>query len=156
MQIVLHDIDYSKAFSILTSLVTNCSYSHASILQNGIIYDTTFTRGYFDAAHPLNQQGSREITVIDIPEIDATEFIKSYMGTKYARLGLILWPFNVNFAGKDYCFQAIEKCLRYNGVEINPKHTHIDGEMIFDYFDKLGYKSYRVRSDMVNYSWFSK
>ena len=78
MQIVLHDIDYSKAFSILTSLVTNCSYSHASILQDGIIYDTTFTRGYFDLAHPLNQQGSREVTIIDIPEIDASELADGY------------------------------------------------------------------------------
>ena len=58
MQIVLHDIVYKMPFSVLTSIVTACSYSHGSIMQNEVLFDTTLTRGYFDRAHPLRNQST--------------------------------------------------------------------------------------------------
>ena len=156
MQIVLHDIRYSMPFSVLTSIVTACSYSHGSIMQNEVLFDTTLTRGYFDRAHPLQNQGEREVTIIDIPEIDATDFIKSFMHTKYDAVGLLLWPFRIQSKDKYYCFEAVVECMRFYGIDINPENKPVDGDMIFTYFNDRGYKCYRTQSKNIDYSWFSK
>lgn len=155
MQIVLHDIVYSKPFSVLTSLVTACSYSHGSLMIDKKIYDTTMTRGYFDQAQDLHSRGGREVTIIDVPEIDSIEsFLMLAIGKKYDTAGLLLWPFDYHSKNKWFCFEAVVECLRHYGIDINPDNRPIDGDKIFDYFSQHNYKIYRVRSMDVNYSWF--
>jgi hypothetical protein len=82
---------------------------------------------------------NREVTIIDIPEIDATQFIMSFMGTKYDAVGLLLWPFRIQAKDKYYCFEAVVECMRYYGIDINPKNKPVDGDMIFTYFNDRGY-----------------
>lgn len=156
MQIVLHDINYRSPFSILTSVVTACSYSHGSIMLDKKIYDTTLTRGHFDQAKDLHEQGGREVTIIDIPEITNIDaFLKQAVGKKYDAAGLLLWPFGVHSKNKWFCFEAVVECLRFYGIEINPDNRPIDGDKIFNYFSQHNYKIYRVRSMDVDYSWFN-
>ena len=137
MQIILHDIKWRDPFSILTAIVTKASYAHGSIMQDGHVYDTTVTRGYLGEAKPLSKQGKREVTVIDLPDIDATSWYAEHVGKKYDMIGLLFWPLDVHTKSKWYCFEACAAALRENGIEINPEGLPTDGDMILSYF-KIG------------------
>ena len=139
MQIILHDIKWRDPFSILTAIVTKASYAHGSIMQDGVVYDTTVTRGSLGIAKPLNTQGKREVTIIDLPDIDAKAWYDENAGKKYDMIGLIFFPLNVHTKDKWYCFEACSACLRENGVEINPDSLPTDGDMILDYFSSGKY-----------------
>lgn len=144
MRIVLFDVKYTSAFSILCSLVTAQSYSHAAIVQGDKIYDTTLTRGYFAEADIHPDEVDRQATVFDFPDIDATEFIEGHLGVPYDTLGLLLWPLGIEDKVKTYCFQAASKCLEFYGISSLP--SKISAKHIF--YDLLGkgYKAERTTS----------
>ena len=138
MKIVIYDVDYTKPFSILCALVTGYSQSHAQVIQDGILYDTTLTKMEF-TADSHKHQGKRLVTVFDVPDVDGTTWIKENIGVKYDVFGLLLWPLGVESKSKYYCFQIVEEILRANGKEINPTRGPVQAKNIFNYLTKAGY-----------------
>lgn len=136
MQIVLHDIDYSDAFSVLISLVTRSSISHASIIQDGINYDVTWRRGYLDK-FTASKTSSRAVTVFDFPELDATEWLAQNMQTKYDKMAIVLWPLGKQDNNKFYCFESVLEFLRSKGIVVKPRGEKVSGRDLFLYFTKV-------------------
>ena len=139
MKVVIYDIDYKKPFSILCALVTGYSQQHASIIQDGILYDTTFTKGKF-TADSHKKMGERVVTVYDLPEVDGTKWINENLNVKYDKLGLVLWPLHIEKDDQYYCFQIVEEILREQGFDINPMRKPIQACHITNFLHSAGYK----------------
>ncbi len=141
MKIVLHAAQFDKPFGVICSVITLSGYSHASIIDNhGIHWDSTFTRGKFGRAKPLNYQPEREIVVIDIPNVDPSEFIRATTNKKYDTIGLIFWPFKKQDPDKYYCFEAANECLKSVGIDLK-LGKHISGKTILNGLLKKGYNA---------------
>lgn len=134
MKVVLYNTQFSKPFSVLCTLVTAYPLSHAAIIQDNVLYDTTATTGKFQEAEVKYPE--RMVTVYDFPEIDATEFIKSYYGNGYDYLGLITYPLKLiksnlgNMKDRMYCFEVVAKLLARNNYPEFTPGDHISGREI--------------------------
>lgn len=139
MKIVLFSTMYTSPFSILCSLVTGCSISHGGIIQDGVLYDATFTRGDFNSS--LLKDSNRQVTVYDFPDIDATDFINANLGVKYDTLGLLSYPLRIinktllNSETKMYCFEAVSRLLHEQGMLDSEYHSHVSGRNLLNIFN---------------------
>lgn len=120
MRIVLHETRFNSLFGVVCSLATLSGYSHGSIIDNaGQRWDTTLKRGRFGKTDPLSSEPDREIIVIDIPGVDPAEFLAANKGKKYDALGLVLWPWRREDPGNWYCFEALDRCLKFVNIDLN-------------------------------------
>ncbi len=153
MRILIHGINYRNWFSILCALVTGSSFSHTSIIYQGTRYDTTFKRGYFDQADSLLNQPNRDVTVIEINDIDSLQlyaFINNHeqYRTRYDLKGLLLWPFKRHDPNKYYCFEATLDAIKAAGIELDIKGMPSGGKIFTALLDK-GYTATRTKHKYV-------
>jgi len=127
MLVVIYETKFTSLFSVICSLVTASGYSHGAILSNGVLYDTTFSRGHFDLAPPVDD--NRKVAVIEI-DGDCDEWIAANLGTKYDTFGLLFWFFRVATAGRMYCFNVVEKALSSNNVHLDLKWRKSGGNIL--------------------------
>lgn len=121
MKIVLHDATPRQLFSLLCALFTGGNISHASVIHNGYIYDTTLSRGYMSRSKSYpTEQLDRLVTVYDVDLDDeiVNNVLQRLMGKKYNTLGLLTFPLTkmhlpIN-GRKDhfYCFQIVSEILK--------------------------------------------
>lgn len=144
MQVVIFDVKYKSLFSILCSIVTGQSSSHAAIIEDGVLYDTTLLRGHFDRASPWDvlAYDKRQVTVFDLPEHDATEWLRGHIGTPYDYKGLLLWPLGLESKDRTYCFQAVAQCLTALGVLDLP--SKVSAKELFYGLLAKGYRAERT------------
>lgn len=116
MLVVIYETKFTSVFSVVCSAVTASGYSHGAILSDGVLYDTTFTRGHFAPAPPV--EATRKVAVIDVGG-DCAEWVLANLGVKYDTLGLLLWFFRVSTVGRMYCFNVVENALASNSVRLN-------------------------------------
>lgn len=132
MHVVLHEYRARVPYSALTALVTASSISHASIVQGTKMYDTNIQRGKFWTRdhEEYHSEADRIVIVFDIPELDASAWIDKNMGVEYNNVGLFLWPFNLRYPDKMFCFEAVDRCLLDNGIELPNRHKAISGKTL--------------------------
>ena len=141
MKIVLHSAKFSSPFGLLCSLMTGSGYSHASVIDNhDKRWDTTLSRGSFDVTDSLRNEPDREITIVDIPDKNPSEFLKNSIGRKYDVKGLMLWPFRSEDPDRWYCFEAVYCCLKSVGIDLHLGKRK-SGKNILDGLLSLGYKA---------------
>ena len=145
MKIVIYSIDFKMPFSVLCSLVTGYSQSHAAVIQDGKLYDTTFTKGKFTEDSNV-KMGDRIVTVYDLPDVDGSKWIKENINVKYDKLGLLLWPLHIEKDDQYYCFQIVEEILREQGIEINPQRKPIQAKHITNFLHSVGCKGVTGRA----------
>ena len=146
MKVVLYDVQYNKLYSIVTAVVTGCSISHASIIEDGVNYDTTFARGYFGEATSVEDYPERFVTVFDLPDVDAKDFIKETMGNKYDAIGLCLWLFGIQSKTNYYCFETVKEVLKRNGIALPTKYKNrVSGKDLENLLTDLGYVGQRTK-----------
>lgn len=148
MQVVLYDVNYRNPFSILTALVTACGISHASIVQDGVNYDTEFERGSFGIANAYDQP-KRMVTVFDIPDFNGMDAIKSMLGTPYDTVGLFLWPLNIHNKKKLYCFEAVMVALKAAGFDTDVGRARISGQDIANLLTNKGFVGRRTQARYI-------
>jgi hypothetical protein len=149
MKVVIFDVKYSSIFSILCALVTGQSSSHAAIIHDGDMYDTTLTRGHFGkaSADEAARGGHRQVTVFDIPDVDAGEWIKGHLGVGYDYIGLAFWPFDLEDDTRTYCFQAVSQCLQSLGIGTYP--NRVSAKHLFYTLMEKGYKAERTVESLL-------
>lgn len=146
MKVVIYETKWRSLFSVICSLLTGSGYSHGAIMNNGVIYDTTFTHGCFDIAKPIDSD--RGIAVIDI-DGGCEKWIRSNFYSRYDLLGLILWPLHIATADKMYCFNVIEDSLASLDIHLNLGWRKDGGTIINRLLDK-GYKVELMRGKEFN------
>jgi hypothetical protein len=127
MKVVIYETLFTSPFSIICSLVTASGYSHGAILNNGVLYDTTFSRGHFDIAPPVDDR--RKVAVVEAHG-DCETWIRANLYTEYDTPGLLLWFFRIATAGRMYCFNIVEKSLSSVGVHLNLKWRKSGGNIL--------------------------
>lgn len=146
MKVVLYDVQYNKLYSLVTAIVTGCGISHVSFIEDGVNYDTTFSRGFFGKATAVEDFPERLVTVFDLPEVSAKEFIAKHMGTKYDAIGLCLWVFGIQSKTKYYCFETVAEVLEQNSMKMPLKYKNrVSGKDISDFLTDLGYVGKRTK-----------
>lgn len=127
MKVVVYETDYSSMFSIICSLVTMSGYSHAAIINRGVVYDTTFFRGCLNIAGKVKP--SRKVVVIDVGG-DCNQWLKDNFFTPYDTIGLLLWPFGIENKNKMYCFEVVTRSLDSLGINLNIGRRKSGGKII--------------------------
>ena len=122
------------------------AYPHGMIYNEGKLYDTTFLRGYFSQLDKA--QDDRTLIVFDI-EGDCQKWIDNNLGTKYDRLGVILWSFGINVAHYLFCYEVIQKSLMSIGLDLNIK-SRINGSKIIDTLLNMGHKAEIMQGKQFN------
>ena len=89
----------------------------------------------------------RQVTVIDIPEVNATDWINGHIGTGYDYKGLLLWPFDIEDSTRTYCFQAVAQCLTKLGVVDLP--SRVSARHLFYGLLNKGYKAERTTASRL-------
>jgi len=104
---------------LIISWITGCKYSHSIVEIDGIMYDSSETRGKFgitdrkvmyDVVH-----GRRKNVVYTVPG-DLYPWIAEMSGTRYDWKGVLGWLFKLNNHKKFYCFEASWKALLIAGI----------------------------------------
>lgn len=116
MIVVIYETKPSSFFSLLVSFVTASGYSHGAIVNDGVLYDTTLSRGRFSSGDSVDD--TRKVAVIEV-EGCCKEWIEAHLGTRYDVVGLLGWPLGLAIAGRMYCFNVVEKALNSVGAPIN-------------------------------------
>ena len=146
MKVVVYETDYSSLFSIICSLVTMSGYSHAAIINRGVVYDTTFLRGCLNIADKAKD--SRKVVVIDVGG-DCNQWIEDNLFTPYDTIGLLLWPFGIDIKKKMYCFEVVDKSLK--SIVINPSlGKRKSGGKIIDALLNTGHKAELMTGKQFN------
>lgn len=139
MKVILHEAMFSSAFGLFCSFFTLSGYSHASVIDNdGQVWDTTLSRGFFDKAEPLSCDPDREVIIIDLPDFDPSAFLAENAGRRYDLLGLAFWPWRRQNPERWYCFEAVGNCLASVGVDIQPKEW-VSAKTLLNTLLKRGY-----------------
>jgi len=112
-------------------------YSHAAIINRGVVYDTTFLRGCLNVADKVKE--SRKVVVIDT-EGDCSQWIKDGFFTPYDTIGLLLWPFGIDIKKKMYCFEVVTSSLKSMGIDLKMGNRKSGGKII-DALLNAGYKA---------------
>lgn len=121
MKIVLYFTEQSSKISKLVSLLTNSDITHASIVNNGINYDTDLLRDAFNKSEILLENPHRFCVVYDFGPVDCHEWIKDNLNTPYDLLGYFLWIFGKNPKKKMHCFDTIIEVLLHIGYPVPKK-----------------------------------
>lgn len=137
MKVVIFEAQMRSLFSVLCSIVTGSGYSHGAIFHQGVLYDTTMTRGYFDIDGTV--EDDRLVVCFDI-NVNPEKWINSNRKVEYDLFGLIFWIFGVQSSNKIYCFSAIDECLKSVGVDLKLGWRK-DGGTIIDRLIALGYEA---------------
>ena len=146
MKVVVYETDYSSLFSIICSLVTMSGYSHAAIINRGVVYDTKFLRGCLNIADKVKP--SRNVVVIDVGG-DCNQWIEDNLFTPYDTIGLLLWPFGIDIKKKMYCFEVVDKSLK--SIVINPSlGKRKSGGKIIDALLNTGHKAELMTGKQFN------
>lgn len=136
MKAVIYQAKWRSLFSIVCSMVTGSGYSHGAIMNNGVLYESSFKRECLDVAIPIDDD--RKVAVVDI-EGDCEEWLKANLYTPYDTLGLLLWPFRFSTSGKMYCFNVVENSLASLNIHLDLGWRKDGGTIINRLLDK-GYK----------------
>jgi len=137
VKVVVYETDYSSLFSIICSLVTMSGYSHAAIINRGVVYDTTFLRGCLNIADKAKD--SRKVVVIDVGG-DCNQWLEYNFFTPYDTIGLLLWPFGIDIKKKMYCFEVVTRSIDSLGINLNLGKRKSGGKII-DALLNAGYKA---------------
>jgi len=116
MLVVIYETKFKSPFSILVSMVTASGYSHGAIVNSGVLYDTTMSRGKLSIGAKVDDK--RKVAVVEI-DGDCQEWIDAHLNAKYDWVGLLLWPLRLAVAGRMYCFNVVERALNSAGVQVN-------------------------------------
>jgi len=146
VKIVIYETDYSSLFSIICSLVTMSGYSHAAIINRGVVYDTTFLRGCLNIADKVKD--SRKVVVVDVGG-DCNQWLEDNFYTPYDTKGLLLWPFGIENKKKMYCFEVVTKSLKSIGTDLNLGKRKSGGKII-DALLNAGYKAELMTGKQFN------
>lgn len=108
--IALVETDFRSLTSLLISTVTNASFSHAMVRVDGVWYDSSETRGYFDKVD-IKKYNNRWLVIIELDSLhdNANAYLEIMMNVTYNWKGVLTWPFQSIKNGKFqsfYCFQA--------------------------------------------------
>ena len=133
MLVVIYETKFTSLFSVICSLVTASGYSHGAIVNNGLLYDTTFTRGCLDLAPPVDD--NRKVAVVEVPG-DCEEWLRSNFYTEYDTVGLLFWFLRLATAGKMYCFNVVEKSLSSVNIHLNLGWRKSGGSILTALLDK--------------------
>ena len=136
MKVVIYETKFSSPFSITVSATTGSGYSHGAILNNDVLYDTTFKRGKFAIADKVDP--NRKVAVVDI-EGDCQEWIDANLDTLYDLLGLIGWPLAISISDRMYCFNVVEEALDSLGIYMKLGWRKDGGTILSSLLEK-GYK----------------
>jgi hypothetical protein len=136
MQVVIYETKPSSFFSLLVSFVTASGYSHAAIVNKGVLYDTTLSRGSFSVGDDVDDM--RKVAVVEI-EGDCQDWIDAHLGARYDVVGLLGWPLGVAIAGRMYCLNVAERCVNSMGVPMFLGWRKSGGRILSKLLDR-GYK----------------
>lgn len=133
MKVIIYQTKWSSWFSVICSIVTGSGYSHGAIMNNGVLYDTTFKRGCLDVAQRIDND--RGVAVIDI-DGDCEGWIKANLYTQYDWLGLVFWYFRIAISGKMYCFNVVENSLASLNIHLDLGWRKDGGSIVKRLLDK--------------------
>lgn len=141
MLIVLYYEEPSSWISRAVGFITNSKITHASIIHDGVEYDTDLLRDAFGKCLTLSTDPKRNCLVYNLPDMDPSEWIKENIGRPYDFLGYFLWIFGYNPVNKMHCFDTITMCLNSLGykppVELMRRPT---GDKVKNWLEALGFK----------------
>lgn len=146
MKVVVYETDYSSLFSIICSLVTMSGYSHAAIINGGVVYDTTFLRGCLNIADKVKP--SRNVVVIDVGG-DCNQWLEDNFLNPYDTFGLLLWPLGIENKKKMYCFEVVTGSLKSIGIDLGMGKRKSGGKIIDALLNK-GYKAELMTGKQLN------
>lgn len=146
MKVVIYETDYSSLFSIICSLVTMSGYSHAAIINRGVLYDTTFLRDCFNLADKVKP--SRNVVVFDVGG-DCYSWLEDSIFNPYDTAGLLLWPFGIENKKKMYCFEVVDKSLKSIGINLCMGKRKSGGKIIDALLNK-GYEAEVMTGEQLN------
>lgn len=152
MKIVLYFTEQTSFISKLVSFLSNSDITHASVINNGINYDTDLDKDAFTASTILHENPKRFCITYDLgSSVDCQEWIDDHIGTPYDLLGYFLWLFGRNPSKKMHCFDTVIESLKSVGVyvprDINKRPT---GTKLKNWLDSLGIKRTIEQCEEVN------
>lgn len=142
MLIILYFEEPSSLISRTVGFLTNSKITHASIIHEGVEYDTNLKRDAFNKCKTLSTDPERNCLVYEVPNVDPSVWIKENIGVPYDFLGYFLWIFGYNPVDKMHCFDSISMCMNSLGYKppINLMRRPT-GDKVKDWLDGLGFKS---------------
>lgn len=114
------------------------SYSHAAILDKGVVTDSTFWQGgvkFHDADDFFEHYPIHELRVIELDEVPAREWLIEQLGKKYDWTALLSWVVRRNWQEDDswFCSELCEAMIslfgkprfRASASRVTPRHQEM-------------------------------
>lgn len=108
----------------IITFITKCPYSHSAVEVDGVLYDSSESRGDFNISH-INPS-DREHKVYEF-EGDLSEWVLFMSNSVYDWKGVIGWLFNWNTVNKFYCFEASWMALHFAGIVEGQQPSKLSG-----------------------------
>lgn len=127
--------------------VTNSDFSHAAVEVDGVLYDSSESRGTFGVSSidpSVREHIAYEFTG------DLSSWVHSMKGKEYDWRGVIGWIFSRNDRKKFYCFETAWSALVHSEVIFTPQPDRVSGTHIVNALKY--YKDIQAMIDHVNLS----
>lgn len=108
----------------IISLVTRSPFSHAAIEYNGVLYDSSESRGSFGVS---DFDPSKRPHVVFRFYGNLQPWLDHMTGRKYDWKGVLLWVIKRNHRDKFYCFEAAWAALKVAGVVEGDQPKRLSG-----------------------------
>lgn len=142
MKIVLYYTEQTSLISKIISFLTGSDFTHASVINRGINYDTDLSKDAFTKSDVLQEYPKRFCVTYDLGDnINCDEWIEKYVNTPYDFLGYFLWIFGRNPQKKMHCFDTVLGAMKSIGftppTDVIRRPT---GTKLKLWLDSLGFK----------------
>ena len=105
--IAIFEMDFKSIPSLLIAYITNSSFTHSAVRVDGVWYDSSENRGYFDKLD-INEYNNRWCVIVEL-DGDLTQWLENMKGVRYNWKGIWQFPFQW-FKNRNenhfYCFQT--------------------------------------------------
>lgn len=109
------------------TFVTRSPYSHTAVEINGIVYDSSETRGTFAQSDIIPQTREHDVFVFDG---DLTVWLWTMKGKKYDWQGVWGYIFGINNKNKFYCFETSYSALMFLEIAKAPMPYKVNGNTV--------------------------
>lgn len=129
--IAIFEADLTNIVSFSIAMITKTPWTHAAIRVDGIWYDSSETRGYFDEL--IVDDYENRWCIITEFDGDLTNWLSSMKGTKYNWKGVYQFPFYFLAKRNEtefYCFQAAWDAAWYSIYNEHFTPPKVSGESL--------------------------
>jgi hypothetical protein len=131
----IHLLKPTTLIGYIISIATWSKYSHSIVEINGVLYDSSETRGTFDVSDLV--LGDRPYLTYEFrSKINLKRWAGKNLGKEYDWLGVFGWFFDANDKNKFYCFEATYAALYHAKITDIRIPTKLSADDLIDVMEE--------------------